>query len=238
MPLKDRKIIVTGGPTREWIDPVRYISNASSGKMGIALAEAAFHKSKKTLFIHGPIENNLLANKKFKSIQVETTADLLNAVVKELTSECILIMAAAPADFQPVEKSQTKIKKEDGTNELLLRLKKNPDILKTIAEKKSGDASLKGVFVTGFAAETDNTENNALKKLASKNLDMICLNDVSQKDAGFGTDTNRIIIYVKEQSGVKKTELPLLSKAEAAERILDLIEKELILQRRCKAASL
>jgi phosphopantothenate---cysteine ligase (CTP) len=227
MPLRDKKIIVTGGPTREWIDPVRYISNASSGKMGIALAEAAFRRTKQTIFIHGPIDNNLVANKKFKTLQVETTIDLLNAVVNELTPASVLIMAAAPADFQPAEKSQTKIKKEDGTDELILRLKKNPDILKTISEKRSADGSLKNIFVAGFAAETDNTENNALKKLSSKNLDMICLNDVTQKDAGFGTDTNRIIIFTRGKSGVTKTELPLLSKTEAADQILDLIEREL-----------
>ncbi len=227
MPLKDRKIIVTGGPTREWIDPVRYISNASSGKMGIALADAASGRSKQTIFIHGPIDNNLLTNKKFKPHQVETTASLLDAVLNELTQDCILIMAAAPADFQPAEKSHTKIKKEDGKDELILRLKKNPDILKTVAEKRSADASLKNIFVAGFAAETDNTESNALKKLSSKNLDMICLNDVTQKDAGFGTDTNRIIIFTREKNGVKKSELPLLTKAEAAERILDLIETEI-----------
>jgi phosphopantothenate---cysteine ligase (CTP) len=227
MPLKDKKIIITGGPTREWIDPVRYISNASSGKMGIALADAAFRRTKHTIFIHGPIDNNLLANKKFKTLQVETTIDLLNAVANELTPASVLIMAAAPADFQPAEKSQTKIKKEDGTDELILKLKKNPDILKTISEKRSADASFKNIFVAGFAAETDNTESNALKKLSSKNLDMICLNDVTQKDAGFGTDTNRIIIFTRDKSGVKKTELPLLSKAETADKILDLIGKEL-----------
>ncbi|MBN2403313.1 MAG: phosphopantothenoylcysteine decarboxylase [Spirochaetes bacterium] len=227
MPLKDKKIIVTGGPTREWIDPVRYISNASSGKMGIALADAAVSRSKQTVFIHGPIENSLLTNTIFKSIYVETTADLMNAVLNELTPGCVIIMAAAPADFQPEKKSSTKIKKENDTDILILKLKKNPDILKNIAEKKSKDASLSGIFVTGFAAETDNTESNAIKKFNAKNLDMICLNDVTQKDAGFGTDTNRIIIFTKDSDGIKKTELPLLLKAEAAERILDLIESEL-----------
>jgi phosphopantothenoylcysteine synthetase/decarboxylase len=227
VPLKNNKIIVTGGPTREWIDPVRYISNASSGKMGIALADAAIARSTQTVFIHGPIDNSLLTNKKFKSIQVETTADLLNAVINELISGCIIIMAAAPADYRPSEKSSTKIKKEDGKDELILKLIKNPDILKSIAEKKLKDASLSSIFVAGFAAETDNTESNALKKLTAKNLDMICLNDVSQKDAGFGTDTNRIIIFTKDRGGIKKIELPLLSKAEAAEKILDQIEMEI-----------
>ena len=227
MSLKDRKIIVTGGPTREWLDPVRYISNASSGKMGIALADAAFRKSGQTVFIHGPIDNNLLKNKKFKSIYSQTTAELLNSVLGELTPDCILVMAAAPADYRPAEKSLTKIKKEDGKDELVLKLVKNPDILKTITEKKSGDTTLSGIFITGFAAETDNTESNALKKLEAKNLDMICLNDVTQKDAGFGTDTNRIIVFTRNHNGVNKTELPLLTKAEAAERIFDIIESEI-----------
>jgi phosphopantothenoylcysteine synthetase/decarboxylase len=227
VPLKDKKILVTGGPTREWIDPVRYISNASSGKMGIALADAAFLRSQKTVFIHGPIDNNLLINKKFKSIQIETTGELLNAVINELAPECVIIMAAAPADYRPAEKSSTKIKKEEGKDELILKLKKNPDILKAIAEKKIKDNSLSGIFVAGFAAETDNTESNAMKKLTAKNLDMICLNDVTQKDAGFATETNRIIIFTKDRSGIKKTDLPLLSKTEAAEKILDQIEMEL-----------
>ncbi|MFH0974370.1 MAG: phosphopantothenoylcysteine decarboxylase [Spirochaetota bacterium] len=230
MPLKNRKIIVTGGPTREWIDPVRYISNASSGKMGIALAEAAAARSKQTVFIHGPIDNSLLTDKRFRSVQVETTNDLLNAVINELTPDCIIIMAAAPADYRPAERSSTKIKKEDGNDELILKLTKNPDILKFIAEKKTRDASLSGIFVAGFAAETDNTENNALKKLIAKNLDMICLNDVTQKDAGFGTDTNLITIFIRNKKGndsANKIDLPLLTKPEAANRILNEIEGEL-----------
>jgi phosphopantothenate---cysteine ligase (CTP) len=227
VPLRDRKIIVTGGPTREWIDPVRYISNASSGKMGIALAEAAAARAGQTVFIHGPIDNSLLKNKNFKSLQIETTDDLLNAVLNELSPGCVLIMAAAPADYRPVEKSKNKIKKEDSTDNLTLSLIKNPDILKAVAEKKMSNKSLSNIFIAGFAAETDNTESNALKKLAEKNLDMICLNDVTQKDAGFGTDTNLITIFIrshKEKDHIAKINLPLLSKKEVANRILDQIE--------------
>ena len=233
MSLKDRKTIVTGGPTREWIDPVRYISNASSGKMGIAVADAASLRSKETVFIHGPVESNLIKNKNYKLLQVETTVDLLNAILNELTPSTVIIMAAAPADYKPAEKHATKIKKEEGTDELVLTLKKNPDILKTIAKKKLADNSLKKVFVAGFAAETDNIETNAVKKLEAKNLDMICLNDVSRKDAGFSTDNNQITIFYKKHDRLKPTyniekiELPLLSKAETADRILDFIEAEL-----------
>ncbi len=230
MPLRDRKIIVTGGPTREWIDPVRYISNASSGKMGIALAEAAVLRSKQAIFIHGPIDNSLLKNINFRSMQVETTDDLLNAVLNELTPDCVLIMAAAPADYRPAEKSRIKIKKENSSDGLVLSLKKNPDILRAVAEQKSKVSSLRGIFVAGFAAETDNTESNALKKLSAKNLDMICLNDVTQKDAGFGADTNLITIFSRSRgqvNPVNKINLPLLSKAEAANKILDQIEIEL-----------
>ena len=110
MSLKNKKIIVTGGPTREWIDPVRFISNASSGKMGIALADAAAPKAKETIFIHGPIDQSLLKHKSYKNISIETTEELLNAVMSAIGPETVLIMAAAPADYKPEEKSQTKIK--------------------------------------------------------------------------------------------------------------------------------
>lgn len=224
MSLISKRIIVTGGPTREWIDPVRYISNASSGKMGIAIADEAAKRGKETVFIHGPINTSLLDKKKYRTVSVESTADLLQAVMSELTPDIVLIMAAAPADYTPLKKSETKIKKGAENDELILRLKKNPDILKHVARKREKDRSLKDIFVVGFAAETNNVEEYALKKLKEKNLDMICLNDVSRTDAGFSKDTNVITIFT---TGGERIELPLLLKEEAAAKILDKIETEL-----------
>jgi len=222
MTLKNKKIIVTGGPTREWIDPVRFISNASSGKMGIALADAAYKRAKETIFIHGPIDRSLLAGKTYKDIQIETTEELLNAVISSLGPGSVLIMSAAPADYRPLNRSGTKIKKTE--DNLVITLTKNPDILKSVAEKKYSGTGLKDLFVVGFAAETDNTEKNALIKLKSKKLDMICLNDVTKPGAGFASDSNLITLFFKNGT---KTELPLMSKSEASELILDYIEKEL-----------
>jgi phosphopantothenoylcysteine decarboxylase / phosphopantothenate---cysteine ligase len=221
MLLRERKAIVTGGPTREWIDPVRFISNPSSGKMGLAIADECLNRARETVFIHGPIDVNLVALKKYRCIPVETTADMLDAVTKELEENVVLVMAAAPADYAPVKKQDQKIKK-GGTN-LSLELKKTPDILKEIAALKR-DGRIRDVFTVGFAAETNNIEEFALKKLSEKNLDMICLNDVSQKGAGFGSDTNIITIFARD--GARK-DLPMISKQEVAARIVDEIELRL-----------
>jgi phosphopantothenoylcysteine synthetase/decarboxylase len=222
MCLAGRRIIVTGGPTREWIDPVRYISNASSGKMGVALADAAWEKSRDTVFIHGPMERALLAERPYRMIAVEGTADLLRAVLDELAPESVLIMAAAPADYAPAARSGVKIKKAE--EEFTLRLRRNPDILKTIAAKKAGDTRLAGMFLVGFAAETHDIEEYALGKLRDKDLDMICLNDVGRRDAGFAADTNLVTVYTRAG---EKEEYPLLPKSDLAARIIGRIEAEL-----------
>lgn len=219
--LINRKIIVTGGPTREWIDPVRFISNPSSGKMGIALADAAHASGAETLFIHGPINIDLLKEKEYRMVSVESTADLLRAVMEEITEGSVLIMSAAPADYTPTEKSRIKIKK--GSDEMVLSLKKTPDILKNVAMLRN-KGTVKNIFVVGFAAETHDIENYALGKLKDKNLDMICLNDVSAQGAGFGAETNIITIY--KRNGVK-IELPVMTKSEVAARIIKEIETEL-----------
>jgi phosphopantothenoylcysteine decarboxylase/phosphopantothenate--cysteine ligase len=216
-----KKIIVSGGPTREWIDPVRFISNESSGKMGIALAMASFSRLKNTVFIHGPVESALLSGLPFRTRGVETTADMLKAVLEELEPDSILIMAAAPADYRPAERSVQKIKKRGDS--LTLEMVKNPDILKTVAEKKIGGAYT-GLYTAGFAAETIDTENYALGKLKEKNLDIICLNDVSRSDAGFRTDTNVITVFMKNG---ERHDLPMMSKIKAADEILKIIENDL-----------
>ncbi len=222
MSLMNRKIVVTGGPTREWIDPVRYISNASSGKMGAALADVAAGLSRDTVFIHGPMDALLLQGKPYRMVNVETTADLLNAVIGEIVPGTVLVMSAAPADYAPVEKSPIKLKK--AADDLCIKLKMNPDILKTVAGRRAGDPSLRDIFVVGFAAETDNIEAYALSKLKEKDLDMICLNDVSRAGAGFSGDTNIVTIFTR---GLEKEELPLLSKHDVAVKIFERIELEL-----------
>ncbi|HDP79312.1 MAG TPA: phosphopantothenoylcysteine decarboxylase, partial [Spirochaetes bacterium] len=216
---------VTGGPTREWIDPVRYISNASSGKMGVALADAAMAVSERTVFIHGPVDPGLLAGRGYRAVSVETTEDLLRAVTEELEPDCVLIMAAAPADYRPAVKAEKKIKKQ--SDELVIELKKNPDILKHVAELRRQNASLGGMFVVGFAAETDNVEAHAQLKLKEKNLDMICLNDVGKEGAGFAGDTN-IITMFSARGGCR--EISMRRKSEIADIIISSIEEELALR--------
>jgi phosphopantothenoylcysteine decarboxylase / phosphopantothenate---cysteine ligase len=221
MQLNERKAIITGGPTREWLDPVRFISNPSTGKMGIALADICCTRARETVFIHGPIDTALVNTKKYRCVAVESTADMLNAVAGELCENAVLVMAAAPADYSPVSRSDRKIKKSD--EHLILELKKTPDILKEVASMKR-EGRIGNVFTVGFAAETNNLEEYALRKLSEKNLDMICLNDVSQRGAGFGSDTNIITIFFR--NGTRK-DLPLISKHEVAARIIDEIESRL-----------
>ncbi len=222
MLLKDCKVIVTGGPTREWIDPVRYISNASSGKMGLALADEAERLSGETVFIHGPIDASMLKGKGYRCIAVDSTDEMLKAVLSEICENSVLVMSAAPADYTPLEKVKEKIKKNDST--ISITLKKTPDILKSVAALRS-EKGIENIFVAGFAAETTDTEKYALGKLAAKNLDMICLNDVSKEGAGFGTDTNIMTLFFKDRSRV---ELPILSKGEVAKQIFSHMESQLI----------
>lgn len=221
MLLTQSKIIVTGGPTREWFDPIRYISNASSGKMGVALADEAFRRSPETVFIHGPINEFYIKDKPYRCVAVESTSDLLDAVLVELAEPCVLIMAAAPADYTPMERSSEKIKKQEG--DLVITMKRTPDILKNVDEFRKSKGFV-DIFIAGFAAETMNTEEYALGKLKAKNLDMICLNDVSKEGAGFNTDTNIMTIFTR-QGGRK--DLSMQSKNSIAAEILDHIGREL-----------
>lgn len=218
MLLTQSKIIVTGGPTREWFDPIRYISNASSGKMGVALADEAYKKSRDTVFIHGPVNEFYIMDKPYRCVPVDSTADMLDAVLAELEEPCVLIMAAAPADYTPMEKSAEKIKKSDG--DLVITMKRTPDILKNVAEFRKSKG-LVDIFVAGFAAETMNTEEYAVGKLKSKSLDMICLNDVSKDGAGFNTDTNIMTIFT---ANGERVELPMQSKNLIALNILRQVE--------------
>jgi phosphopantothenoylcysteine decarboxylase / phosphopantothenate---cysteine ligase len=185
--LAGEKIIVTAGPTREYIDPVRFISNRSSGKMGYALARAARDRGASVTLISGPSALERPSGLKF--IQVETSAEMLRALVDETGDDStLLIMSAAVADFRPQERSGTKLEK----NSSAITLHKSEDIISHITGKKERP------FVIGFAAETGHKIDRAEEKMKKKNMDMIVFNDVSEPGAGFEADTNRVVIIDKK----------------------------------------
>ena len=210
--LEGKRVLVTAGPTREAIDPVRYITNRSSGKMGYAIAEAAAERGADVTLISGPV--SLRTPDGVKRVDIVSSDELCDSVIERFPGCDILVMAAAPADFTPAEFSSEKIKK--GGDNLTLNLRATRDILKTIAPLKSNQK------VMGFAAETHNVENNAIEKLKRKKLDFIAANDVTAEGAGFGTDTNIITLYgadgSREHSG-------MVTKREAADWLLDRLVK-------------
>ena len=203
--LTGKKVIITAGPTQEMIDPVRYISNKSSGKMGFSLAEEVKNQGALVTLISGPV--NLKTPEKVKRHDV-LSADEMKTKVEELIEDCdIFISAAAVSDFKPKEIYKNKIKKKGNEKHLNLKMDKNSDILKVISEK---NLNLKTV---GFAAETENLLSNAKKKLSQKKLDLIVANDVSNKDIGFDSDENEVtLITKKEQKKIKKTSKKIVSK--------------------------
>lgn len=206
------KVLVTAGPTVEKIDPVRYITNHSSGKMGYALAEAAAKRGADVTLISGPV--NLEPPMFVKTVKVESANDMYNAVTDAFSDCDILIKAAAVADYTPEAVSDEKIKKNDGT--LSLALSKTKDILKAVGQLKKDNQ-----FVCGFSMETSNLVENSKKKLASKNCDMIVANNLKDDGAGFGVDTNKVTILTNDS--VKS--LDVLSKKEVAAQVLDEIMK-------------
>ena len=203
--LTGKKVIITAGPTQEMIDPVRYISNKSSGKMGFSLAEEVKNQGALVTLISGPV--NLKTPEKVKRHDV-LSADEMKLKVEELIEDCdIFIAAAAVSDFKPKEIYKNKIKKNKSEKHLNLKMDKNSDILKVISEK---NLNLK---IVGFAAETENLLSNAKKKLSQKNLDLIVANDVSNKDIGFDSDENEVtLITKKEQKKIKKASKKIVSK--------------------------
>ena len=203
--LTGKKVIITAGPTQEMIDPVRYISNKSSGKMGFSLAEEVKNQGALVTLISGPV--NLKTPEKVKRHDV-LSADEMKIKVEELIEDCdIFISAAAVSDFKPKEIYKNKIKKKENEKHLNLKMDKNSDILKVISEK---NLNLKTV---GFAAETENLLSNAKKKLSQKKLDLIVANDVSNKDIGFDSDENEVtLITKKEQKKIKKASKKIVSK--------------------------
>ena len=203
--LTGKKVIITAGPTQEMIDPVRYISNKSSGKMGFSLAEEVKNQGALVTLISGPV--NLKTPEKVKRHDV-LSADEMKLKVEELIEDCdIFIAAAAVSDFKPKEIYKNKIKKNKSEKHLNLKMDKNSDILKVISEK---NLNLK---IVGFAAETENLLSNAKKKLSQKKLDLIVANDVSNKDIGFDSDENEVtLITKKEQKKIKKASKKIVSK--------------------------
>lgn len=210
--LLGKRVLVTAGATREAIDPVRFITNRSTGKMGIELARAAMYRGAGVTLVKGATEVD--APMFVDVIDVESAEDMYNAVTKHAPECDIIIKSAAVADYTPKTVAEQKIKKSDGDS--AIELKRTKDILKAI-----GEAKKEGQFVCGFSMETENLLENSTKKLESKNVDMICANSLNDEGAGFGVDTNIITLITK--SGAEK--LPKLSKFECANAILDKIIK-------------
>jgi len=203
--LAGKKLVVTAGGTQEPIDPVRHISNPSSGKMGYAIAEAARDRGAEVKLVTAPVSLPQLAG--VEVIPVKTTLEMQKAVAKAVAKADALIMAAAVTDYQPKTTAKDKIKKD--TPDLKLELVRTPDIL----------AEVKGDFIrVGFAAESNDIVANAKKKLEKKKLDLIVANDITAADSGFGVDTNKVTIIDKKGEAEK---LPLMSKREVADKILD-----------------
>ena len=205
------KILVTAGATRERLDPVRYITNDSSGKMGLAIAEAARDRGAEVTAACGNI--SVPVPEGIRLISIESARELYDVMVKETPGQDIIIQAAAVCDYRAEEQQSTKIKKTEG-QPLILKLTENPDIAQAVGKLKQ-----KGQTLVGFAAETDHVQKNAVAKLKKKNLDMIVANDVTVPGAGFNTDTNIATLITKDGS----EQQPLQTKRQLADVILDRI---------------
>lgn len=208
--LADKKVLVTAGATREAIDPVRFITNHSSGKMGFAVAKAAMLRGADVTVVAA--HTDITPPPFVRVIKVESAEEMFNAVTANSAESDIIIKAAAVADYTPVQVSDSKLKKSDA--DMKIELKRTKDILKYLGEHKR-----EGQFICGFSMETDNVIENSRKKLISKNCDMICANSLRTDGAGFGTDTNIITLITR----TNQTELEKMTKEEAAHKILDVI---------------
>ena len=209
--LEGIKVLVTAGATRERLDPVRFLTNDSSGKMGFALAEAARDRGAEVTLVKGNTTASVPIN--IRTIQIESAEDLLRTMTDEVPNQDVIIQAAAVADYRPVSVSKCKIKKKAG-EPLILTLTENPDVAETIGKIKK-----KWQTFVGFAAETDHLSDHAAAKLKTKNLDMIVANDVTKPGAGFNADTNIAVLI----TDTWKKELPIMSKRKLADIILDQI---------------
>ncbi len=209
--LQGLKVLVTAGATRERLDPVRFLTNDSSGKMGFALAEAARERGADVTLVKGNTTAKVPENIRIE--EIESANEMLQAMQKAAPEQDVIIQAAAVADYRAANPAKTKIKKKAG-EPLVITLEENPDIAKAIGAMKQPEQTL-----VGFAAETNDVIRHAKQKLASKNLDMIVANDVTKPGAGFNTDTNIVTLITKE----KEEDLPMMSKREVADAILDRI---------------
>lgn len=212
--LEGRIVLITAGPTYEAIDPVRFIGNHSSGKMGFSLAEEAVKRGAKVILISGPTSQKT-SNKNIEIHRITSAKEMYEQVFKYYEKVDIAIASAAVADYAPKIVAKEKIKKSE--EEFTIELVKNPDILKTMGEKKTHQ------FLVGFALETQNEEENAKSKLQKKNLDMIVLNSLRDEGAGFQKDTNKVKILTHSE----QKEFSLKSKDEVAKDILDFVETQL-----------
>ncbi|KYG35814.1 bifunctional phosphopantothenoylcysteine decarboxylase/phosphopantothenate--cysteine ligase CoaBC [Priestia endophytica] len=206
--LVGEKIVITAGPTRENVDPVRFFSNRSTGKMGYALAQAAKDLGADVTLISGP--TNLTPPTGVTFVEVESAANMLDAVMNVFNDASVVIKSAAVADYHPKVTFGQKMKKKDG--DLAIEMERTTDILKTLGQKKDGQ------LLVGFAAETEHVEEYAMKKLQTKNADLIVANNISTEGAGFGGDTNIVTLFYKDGH---HQDLPLLSKKDVSERIMN-----------------
>lgn len=212
-------ILVTAGPTRERIDPVRYISNHSSGKMGYAIAEAARDRGATVVLVSGPVA--LPRPHGVTYIAIESAQEMYDAVMAALPQCDVIVKAAAVSDYRPVRVHAHKLKKQ--AEQLTLQLEKAPDILKAVGERKRPDQ-----FVIGFAAETENLSHYATEKLRRKNADLIVGNNVLAEGAGMGTDTNLVTFYTADGQALEQ---PLMSKRQVADKLFDLVLRQLAQRR-------
>ena len=213
--LKGKKIVVTAGATREPLDPVRFISNHSSGKMGVALARAAWRRGADVTLIAGHVDIPLPTE--LEVVKTPTVQEMAESVGEKLPATDVLIMAAAPADFRPASEAGEKIKK--GRAAPSIEMEPTEDILLSTMSKRK-----KNSVIVGFALETGDGVRNAKEKLKSKNLDIVVLNDAKEPGAGFGVDTNRVTVIARNG---KQEDLQLMSKADLADVLLDRVEEEL-----------
>ena len=215
LPLKGQKILVSAGGTKERIDPVRYITNDSSGKMGHAVAEAAYYEGAEVTLVTA---SELPAPSGIETVRVDSALELFDEIDTRFDQTDVLIMAAAVSDYRVANEADSKMKKMDDSGPVTIELTENPDILKTMGDKK------KEQFLVGFAAETDHLEKYAKKKLKEKNLDVIVANEVGRSDRGFNADENQVILFTVDGDRI---DVPLTAKSEVANIIISKVIEDL-----------
>ena len=213
--MSGKRVLITAGPTQEPIDPVRFITNRSSGKMGYNLAEAAIESGARVTLISGPVDIPKPSNCNF--VSVETAQEMYDAVMHHVKEKDVYIGTAAVSDYRPVNTSNQKIKKDGSGKPIILELEENKDILKSVSELQDKP------YVVGFAAETDNLLVNADKKLKGKNLDLIVANDVSDKEIGFNSEQNEVTLITTKE----KTLIERQSKKKVSRQIIDFISDQI-----------